>query len=1014
MQVGDELVTTLNKVTFENNSGKWNSVRAACLTVWKSDKVDRLVKQLEGYKKELTLRLLTLLNTKNDVHSSKLAERLDILDRNSKEIVEIVSINQSMLKRALDSHSQVVDDSEPCPAEDRHDETVAAILTSRDGTSRGITHTQPAAFRQAYHSFGNLIQTSTRFQEASTSNSLNRPVGKGELQIEDYSPVPRVILDCLFFRQITDRIEDVAQAHEDTFGWVYQDSTTTMAQKLWSRLIDWLEQGSGCYWVNGKAGSGKSTLMKHICRHALTQQALTVWAGENTLVTASFFFWNLGSTLQKSQEGLLRSLLHDILSKHQYLIPSIFPSLCRAVIVEKNISLIAPSFPELRKAFSYLANHVSSIKICLFIDGVDEYDGNHFQILDLISTLSSSKTVKLVVSSRPINPCIDAFSRWPSLRLQDLTYDDIRRYVEIELGGHPNMKKLVDREGPAASELLSEVSHKASGVFLWVKLVVISLTEGLQNHDRISDLRRRLDLLPADLEQLYRHMLGSMLPLYQQQASCFFQIVLRSTEVQQELPMTLRQLSYAEELDPIASSKSQHLALPMTQELARCEATERRVRSRCCGLIEVQDRTDDKQNFRIGFLHKTVAEFLRNDTVWAHIVSLTNNTLFECNISLLSSCICELKVSILSTEFGIDKRTLMLDYCLKYARLAEDTSMTPQTSLLGDLDNTMQLYFISANRDPSTWTRKMFDLSTFLALAIQSGLSLYVAEKIEEDHAIARSDDGNDYLYQALAIFLNGNGAIPMRHFAEIITCLLKRGADPNALSGWFSGTGGVPWQLLLNKAVSLTWAKTAFHAKAEAGDYGKLFADVLQQFIASGADISTHCTLPSGRRGSVSAVVQGLLTPSTVSRDRLHRRSAEDPAWSSKACKEICELIKEREAHCQAFFQATSRIGPNESGNSDEARSSTSGKQEGLLNASERVEDVRVLKSAKRSRSDFQSSEDNERIEDQPKKKYPIRGRTREHTHQNLVGLEDQSYQGETHLSLQELGSQEYPIFLE
>src|ERR1700728_1288206 len=149
--------------------------------------------------------------------------------------------------------------------------------------------------------------------------------------------------------------------------------------------------------------------------------------------------------------------------------------------------------------------------------------------------------------------------------------------------------------------------------------------------------------------------------------------------------------------------------------------------------------------------------------------------------------------------------------------------MTPQTSLLGDLDNTMQLYFISANRDPSTWTRKMFDLSTFLALAIQSGLSLYVAEKIEEDHAIARSDDGNDYLYQALAIFLNGNGAIPMRHFAEIITCLLKRGADPNALSGWFSGTGGVPWQLLLNKAVSLTWAKTAFHAKAEAGDYGKL-----------------------------------------------------------------------------------------------------------------------------------------------------------------------------------------------
>lgn len=29
-------------------------------------------------------------------------------------------------------------------------------------------------------------------------------------------------------------------------------------------IAEWLESGSGVYWISGKAGSGKSTLMKHL------------------------------------------------------------------------------------------------------------------------------------------------------------------------------------------------------------------------------------------------------------------------------------------------------------------------------------------------------------------------------------------------------------------------------------------------------------------------------------------------------------------------------------------------------------------------------------------------------------------------------------------------------------------------------------------------------------------------------------------------------------------------------
>ena len=40
-----------------------------------------------------------------------------------------------------------------------------------------------------------------------------------------------------------------------------------------------------------------------------------LWANGSKLVTASHFFWNAGTDMQKSQEGLLQSLLHEVLRK---------------------------------------------------------------------------------------------------------------------------------------------------------------------------------------------------------------------------------------------------------------------------------------------------------------------------------------------------------------------------------------------------------------------------------------------------------------------------------------------------------------------------------------------------------------------------------------------------------------------------------------------------------------------------------------------------------------------------
>jgi hypothetical protein len=67
-------------------------------------------------------------------------------------------------------------------------------------------------------------------------------------------------------------------------------------------------------------------------------------------------------------------------------------------------------------------------KYCFFVDGLNEYDGDDEEIIDLLQDLASSKNIKVCVSSRPWNAFMDAFgnSDW-QLSIHDLTREDICR-----------------------------------------------------------------------------------------------------------------------------------------------------------------------------------------------------------------------------------------------------------------------------------------------------------------------------------------------------------------------------------------------------------------------------------------------------------------------------------------------------------------------------------------------------------------------------------------------------------
>jgi hypothetical protein len=112
---------------------------------------------------------------------------------------------------------------------------------------------------------------------------------------------------------MNDRYDRIEDAFAKTFDWIFQKPNP--CTQPWSDFSKWLSHGNGIYWINGKAGSGKSTLMRYIYEDPRTPASLQHWVGPSrTLLVVGFFFWKSGVPEQASQLGLLRSLLYAILS----------------------------------------------------------------------------------------------------------------------------------------------------------------------------------------------------------------------------------------------------------------------------------------------------------------------------------------------------------------------------------------------------------------------------------------------------------------------------------------------------------------------------------------------------------------------------------------------------------------------------------------------------------------------------------------------------------------------------
>ncbi|KAL1597954.1 hypothetical protein SLS60_008442 [Paraconiothyrium brasiliense] len=550
---------------------KWKSFRHALKSVWSKQELDTLAERLRSLREELDTHMMFIL----------------------RKTMGDMAINMDGVLKSLSKDTQ----------------RIISDLRKSQATQKSEIQKQ----------FDQLTDYQRRQFEETRSVFVQKHVDvcKTRVQLQ--------LLQSLRFAEMTHRAEAITVAHSQTFRWLFHDPKA--AGGSWDSFRDWLTCNSGVYWVSGKAASGKSTLLRFIWDHHSTWSCLKEWASNGQLVAGAFYFWNSGAGEQRSHSGLLRSLLYAVLDKKRDLIATVFTEEwdqnCDLMSHDLQLAPVTWSARHLQNAFRRLMGLATEhMRFCFFIDGLDEYDGPAGDIAEYLYALSKENfNIKFCVSSRPW-PIFEAvFENAPGLRLQDLTKDDIRAYVDDKLGQHPQLQNLRTWNPNEATALIEEVVVKAAGVFLWVELVIKSLIGGLRDGDEISHLRLRLADLPPDLENLYEHMLNRIEPVYRQESSKIFQIF-RASDYSLDIDTLYRALMFSDAqqvVDMAFTPKAQGNMASAIKDENYLDAQKRRMmarlNSRTKGLLETQAtrNTEDQgvslQNPQRLKLFKPLSEF---------------------------------------------------------------------------------------------------------------------------------------------------------------------------------------------------------------------------------------------------------------------------------------------------------------------------------------------------------------------------------------------------------------------
>ncbi|KAI1849815.1 hypothetical protein JX266_004764 [Neoarthrinium moseri] len=588
MELSNELAAILQKLEARGRNKRWKSFQVAFFGVVKQNSIASIEKRLAEYRSQIILRLSLMTSSQN----SALGHHFDDLAKTSLVLKRELGHNARLLKQLQASVQQMQSDGE-----------ISSILIKSQ-----ISELQKATLNTQQE---NLLLKGLYFDSLFLrEESVSDPEAGTFRWLLDYGV------------QLSGHSSDTSYASTSPSSQekinILDEAALSARLSAISAFRGFLEAGNGFFFICGKAGSGKSTLMKHLAYDRTLKQELDQWSGGRRLVVAKFFFWNSADAMQKSLKGLYQSLLFEVFRQ--------CPDLIRVlseVIPSAWSTGWKPKLDEMKTIFETLVSRsLPNVALCLIVDGLDEYEGDaleHFELAKLLKQWSSQPKVKIICSARPHTQFLDTFDLPHRVfHLHELTRNDIRSYVKVQFASRLPNTKNGDLMG-AFGTIAEEIVGMSDGVFLWARLVVRSLLIGMAHDDSPKALMKRLNDTPRDINTLFRRILDSVDPSVRHRSDQMLSLAL-DNPFKHDLSAIV--YSWIEDLDdPDFPFNRPCKGIGEAEVEKRLSIVRRQLDALTRGLLEIKEqrsgfgRWDGEApywRYPVGFLHKSVRDFLRD------------------------------------------------------------------------------------------------------------------------------------------------------------------------------------------------------------------------------------------------------------------------------------------------------------------------------------------------------------------------------------------------------------------
>ncbi|KAL4786839.1 hypothetical protein BJX76DRAFT_365056 [Aspergillus varians] len=568
-----ELMNILSKLKAKKGDRLWSNVRAAWKSTVKGKKIVLIEKRLENYRAQIVMRLNVLLyNEQSPIkehlkrieqqaidlgnqHGVRLQAQHDLL-RDVLQRVEAMQV-ENAASSGLTGCNNAMQEIRTSLMElrlsateiPRENDILRALyfpsMFRRDdaiGPAVGYTYRWLVEYddssqsSEGIESRGSAYESDTEGSDAGdfhTNVTLNHPLTTEDTVSEDSGNLEFRELNSQGLSETRNsrlgqgKMEETGKGDGRATPTLYDDSIpyhprwdreeNILRREVAGRFKGFLRHGNSVFFIHGKAGSGKSTLMKYLAdpENIAVRQKLQKWAEGCCLISASVFFWNAGDRLQRSLEGLYRSILYQALRKCPEMANEVFEHTLgmshwqdiRLPLLEKAVNKLIQTLDPQRH------------KLCLFIDGLDEYEGDNLDQVQLVRNIRSwgdRGNIKIICSARPHLEYMQAFAgQEKHIRLDELTRGDIFEYAMtcFQDSAEPS-------ENPSFSSLANDLSMLAEGVFLWAYLIVRTICLRMQMYST-KQLHKMLLATPRNLDSLFDQMLEKVDPLAQEQTEKF-------------------------------------------------------------------------------------------------------------------------------------------------------------------------------------------------------------------------------------------------------------------------------------------------------------------------------------------------------------------------------------------------------------------------------------------------------------------------------------------------------------